>query len=316
MSLWRAWRTYSAGKRRWPAVARFAIDADRHVFALHRALRAGTYRPGRYHLRVIHEPKTRLICAPRLRARVLHQALVADIGPTYTRGYIDHSYACLAGRGPQRAVLRYLGWSRRYRWRLSLDVRRYFLSIDHSVLLDLIARRLRDRRTLALVRALVAHGGQVYRSPQAVQVLGLERDPVAPGTGLPIGSLLSQWSANLYLDGLDQQVKRVLRVRGYLRYMDDLSLFSDDREQLRAVRAAIVEWLARERRLTLNRKRWHVVPAAQPSTYLGYRVSRAGVTPGRTMRRRMRSKLRQAAERGPDALQKSLRSYVALIGVG
>lgn len=217
-ALWRAYTLHARGKLRRPAVARFSLDADTHVLALQRALAAGTYRPGPFCQLVLRDPKTRLISVPSLRDRVVHQAVVAELDPHYRRGYIDASYACLPGRGPQRAVLRYLAWTRRFRFRLSLDIRRFFPSVDHDILLeDVVFAKLRDPRMRKLLRGLVAAGGEVYRTPLAVEVLGLERDPVAPGTGLPIGSCLSQWAANLYLDGLDQYVKRVLKVPAYLR---------------------------------------------------------------------------------------------------
>ncbi|MCG8417647.1 MAG: hypothetical protein MJE77_06840 [Proteobacteria bacterium] len=101
------------------------------------------------------------------------------------------------GRGPQRAVLAYLRWLRQYRWRLSLDIRRYFPSIHHDTLCELFARRLCDRRTVELIRAMVAAGGQVYRTPVAISILGLETEPVPPGRGLPLGGYLSHWSGGL-----------------------------------------------------------------------------------------------------------------------
>lgn len=315
-ALWRAWQCYARGKRRWPAVACFAVDADTHVLALHHELRSGAYEPGPYTQHVVRDPKTRLISAPAVRDRVLHQAVIAELAPFFERRYIHDSYACLPGRGPQRAVLRYLAWSRRYRWRLALDIRRYFPSIDHALLLDLIARPLRDGDTLALLRGLVEGGGAVYRTPLARQILALDRDPLPPGTGLPIGSSLSQWAANLYLDGLDHFVKRVLRVRAYLRYMDDAVLFADERAQLEDARAAIEAWLDTERRLALNPGRGHVVPAAEPSTYLGHRVSRAGLSPGRKVRRRLRDNVRAAAGRGPESLYQSLVSYRSIVSFG
>lgn len=311
--LWRAWLTYARGKRRWTRVAHFAIDADTHVLALHRALTSQRYTPAPYRQHVVRDPKIRLISAPDIRDRVLHQAIVSDIGHVYTRSYIHDTYACLVGRGPQRAVRRYLAWTRRHQWRLSLDIRRYFPSIEHERLLAVIFARLRDPQAQRLLRQLIEHGGSVYTTPLAVTVLNLERDPVPPGTGLPIGSCLSQWAANLYLDGLDQYVKRALKMGAYLRYMDDMSLFADDRDRLEECRAAIEVWLLEQRGLTLNRKRWHVIPAGQPSTYLGYRISRAGLGPGRKVRRRMRDKVRVAGARGPDSLRETLQSYRALV---
>jgi RNA-directed DNA polymerase len=315
-ALWRAWQTYARGKGRWPAVARFALDADAHVLALHRALRQGSFAPEPHRQHVVHDPKTRLISAPSLRDRVLHQAVVAEIGATFTCRFIHDNYACLPGRGPQRAVLRYLDWTRRRRWRLSLDVRRYFPSVQHDILLELVFRQLRDRDARALLELLIRRGGDAYRTRLARQVRGGDGEPAAPGTGLPIGSSLSQWAANLYLDGLDHFVKRTLRVRSYLRYMDDMTLFADDAAELAAAGAAIAAWLHEQRRLALSTRPGAVVPAAAPSTYLGYRVSRAGLAPGRTLRRRMRGKLRAASRRGPCPLRQSLASYHALIGLG
>ncbi len=306
-ALWRAWKRYRRGKTRRPGVAWFDLDADRWVLALRRDLRAGRYRPSPHRLRVIHDPKTRLIAAPHLRDRVVHRALLAEIGPAYERGFIEHSYSCLTGRGPHRAVLCYLARSRRYAFRLSLDVRRYFASVRHDTLVGLFARRLRDPETVALVEALVRHGGEVYRSPEAARVLGA----VLEGCGMPLGAWLSHWSGALYLDGLDHFVQRELKVGPYQRYQDDMTLFGDDRDALERAAEAIAGWLAEHRRLSLKPSREGVAPAGQPSTYLGYRVSRAGLRPGRKARRRLARKLAQADRLGTDRLVRSLRSYQA-----
>jgi len=120
----------------------------------------------------------------------------------------------------------------------------------------------------------------------------------------------------LYLNGLDHFAKRTLHVRAYLRYMDDFSLFSDDASWLRDARAAIQEWLHYERRLALNPKRWSVVPTSEPSVFLGYRVSRAGLTPARKMRRRLAARVQHAARRGEASLIRTVRSYRGLVGLG
>jgi len=311
VALWRAWREHARGKGRRPAVAGFAVDADRHVFALVRALQAGTFRPDPYHQHIVVDPKRRLISAPSVRDRVLHQAIVGELGPCVARSYIDDNYACLPGRGPQRAVLRHLAFTRRYRHRLTLDVSRYFPSIAHAQVLELVRHRVADRQTLWLMALLVGHGGEVYRTAAARSVLG---DLGAPGRGLPIGSCLSQWLANLYLDGVDHFVRRTLKFHGYLRYMDDLVLFGDDRAALGAAHVAIAAWLATHRRLALNPG--HVVETGAPCTFLGYRVSRAGLSPGKKLRRRLPERVRRAAGRGTLALARTLQSYRALVAFG
>ncbi len=312
-ALWHAYLDCRRDKRRQPRMALFDLDADRHLCALQRALAGESYRPDPWRMRVVHDPKTRLIAAPSIRDRVVHRALLNEIGSHYEHSFIEHSYTGGRGRGPHRAVLCFLRWMRRYRYRLCLDIRRYFPSVHHPTLCRLLFRRLHDRRCQALIEQLLVAGGAVYRTPLAVQVLELDRYPLAEDCGLPLGSYLSQWSGTFYLDGLDHFVKRELKALAYLRYMDDFALFGDDPDKLVADRAAIVDWLAAERRLTLNPKRWDVIPTTHPSIFLGYRVSRAGITPSRKLRRSMRRRLRRAAEQGYEPLVRSLRSYKGLL---
>jgi hypothetical protein len=312
-ALWRAWLLCCRGKRRQPRIAEFDLDADHHVCELHRTLRAGSFQPGRYRLQVVHDPKTRLVAAPQLRDRIVQTSLLNEIGPAYERSFIDQSYACCTGRGPQRAVLAYLANTRRFRFRISLDVRRYFASIHQETLLRLFSRRLRDSRTLGLIEAMVRAGGEVYRSPLARQALNLAMAPISPGCGLPLGSYLSHWSGGLYLDGLDHCAKRCLKVPGYLRYMDDLVLFGDDPAYLEDAREAIRSWLREQRRLELKSRRDGVQPTAQPSTYLGFRVSRAGVLPGPKAKRRLRQRLAAADSMQGETLQRCLTSYRGLL---
>jgi RNA-directed DNA polymerase len=212
-----------------------------------------------------------------------------------------------------RAVLAYLACTRRFRFRISLDVRRYFASIHHETLLRLFARRLHDPRTLGLVVAMLRSGGEVYRSSLARQALNLAADPVPEGCGLPLGSYLSHWSGGLYLDGLDHRATRYLKVPGYLRYMDDIVLFSDDAAFLEAAREAVRSWLREERRLELKSRRSGVQPTSQPSTYLGFRVSRAGVLPGPKAKRRIRQRLAAADGMSGETLQRCLTAYRGLL---
>lgn len=201
----------------------------------------------------------------------------------------------------------------RYPFRLSLDIRRYFPSISHELLCAILFRRLRDPRTRRLLEAVIDEGGRVYQTELARKAMGLDTDPLPAHHGMPIGSYVSQWCGALYLDGLDHFVKRELKVPAYLRYMDDLVLFSDSCSALTDARDAVSSWLAAERRLLVRDKGGGLQPSSSPSTFLGYRVSRAGTSPSPKIKRRMRRRLRAAASRGPDALKRSLRSYAGLL---
>jgi hypothetical protein len=294
-------------------MAAFDLDADRHVLALHRQLTAGRYQPDPWRLRVIQDAKMRLIAAPSIRDRIVHRALIDEIGPFYERSFIEHSYTGASGRGPQRAVLQHLGWMRRYQYRLSLDIRRYFPSIHHPTLCQLLFKKLKDPQTRALIQQLLAIGGAVYRTPLAIKVLHLDEEPLNPDCGLALGSYLSQWGGTFYLNGLDHFIKRELRIPGYLRYLDDFTLFSDDTIQLQEARIAIAAWLAEHRRLHLHDKRGDVVPNAHPVIFLGYRLSRSGIAPSRKLRRSMPLRLRQAARQGNAPLVRCLQSYRGLL---
>lgn len=312
-ALWRAYLSCQRGKRRQPRMAAFDIDVDRHLCALHRTLIAGRYQPEPWRLRVVRDPKVRLIAAPSIRDRIVHRALLDEIGPYYERSFIEHSYTGAIGRGPHRAVLQYLSWMRRYPYRVALDIRRYFPSIYHPTLCRLLFSKLHDQRTQALINQLLTVGRTVYDTPLAVHVMKLEHDPVDEVSGLALGSYLSQWCGTFYLNGLDHFVKRELRIAGYLRYMDDFVLFSNDKSHLANARTAIAQWLNEERRLQLNPKRWDILSNTQAGIFLGYRVSRAGVTPSRKLRRSMEHNLRAAAQKGHDQLVRSIRSYRGLL---
>lgn len=312
-ALWSAWLRCRASKRRRPSIAAFDLDADTHVLQLHRDLTAGSYEPAPCRLFVVHDPKLRLVAAPAIRDRLLHNALLSEIGPTYEHGFIDQSYACCTGRGAQRAVMEYLKHQRSHRYRLMQDVRRYFPSVNHQVLFGLFARRLRDARTSGLIWQLIQAGGEVYRSSLAREILRLDAEPIPPGSGLPLGGYFSHWSGALYLDGLDHFVKRQLKIKGYLRYMDDFALFSDSRQELEEARTAIAEWLPKNRKLQLKPRRDGIVPTSQPSTWLGCRISRAGVVPGPKAKRRMKRRLRDDGTlMTREQLQRTLQAYKGL----
>jgi hypothetical protein len=164
-----------------------------------------------------------------------------------------------------------------------------------------------------LIQRILRSGEGVYRSELARLALPPDLLPRPPRTGLPLGSWFSQWAGAFYLDGLDQRVKRELKLPGYLRYMDDFVLFGDDADALRAVRGEIADWLNRERALSLNPLHDRIEGAAEPAVFLGYRISRAGVGPSRRLRRRMRARIRAAANHGPEALRRTFVSYRGLL---
>jgi hypothetical protein len=295
-------------------VRAFEPDADKQVLRLHHELMRGQYAPRPYHLKLIREPKKRLVAAANVRDRVVHHGLHRVLSPRLDPGLIDTTYACLPGRGSHRAILAFVGALRRHAYVMMLDIRHYFLSIDLDILMQLMARRLKERRLLGLLQIIAESGTGIYRHPSIAAFLELDTGFPPERCGLPIGNLTSQWWGNHYLSGLDHFAKRDLKVPHYQRYMDDITLFGNSRSRLYQARQAMVEWLRDERRLYLKQ------PEATPRstkcrfTYLGYQVARSGAKPTQLMLRRMQQRVSALAISGDDeSIARSIASYQGLL---
>lgn len=210
-NLWAAWREFATGKRRRPAVLAFSFDVVRRLVRLQRDLSAGNYEPQPHRWFLLHEPKRRLISVAPVRDRVVHHALHRVLAPHLDPGLTDHCFACLPGRGVQRAVLRFQRAMRRHPFVLLLDIRAYFPSIVPEVVVDLLEHRVKDRRVLAVCRQILEQGRGHYDSPRLRSLLGIDGAWPPRGRGVPIGNLTSQWWGNHYLAELDHLCLRTLR---------------------------------------------------------------------------------------------------------
>lgn len=203
------------GKRSKGDARAFVADLDANLEALRSSLERGDVVLGESHQFTIRDPKTRLITAPCFRERVLHHAILNVCEPTFERWLIADTFACRRGRGRLAALDRARRFASGHAAFLKLDIRRYFDSITHEILLDRLGRLFKDPRLLDLF-------GRIIAAFEAT-----------PGRGLPIGSLTSQHFANAYLGAFDRFVKEGLRVRGYVRSMDDMALWADSTATLK-----------------------------------------------------------------------------------
>jgi len=212
----------------------FVAHLEEELSALQLHLASDVLDVGRFHRFTVYDPKRREICAPHFRERVLHHAIMNVCSPILDRRLITDCYACRLGKGHRGAIERASQFARKHAWFLKLDVRRYFDSIDHGILLAQLERLFRERT----VRGWFAQILATYAA--------------APGKGLPIGSLISQHLANSYLAPLDRLVKQGLRIAGYVRYMDDAVLWSDSKDRLFDSLPRIEDLLGRELLLELK----------------------------------------------------------------
>lgn len=275
-----AWRRVRLGKRYDKEVLRFGYDTLGNIIYLYNELIWKRYKIGQYREFIIKDPKERLIQYLPLRDRVVQQALHQVIEPIFDNGFIFDNYACRKGKGTHRAMkrLQYFLNAARQKWRsreiyyLHCDIRKYFPHIDHAILYSLICRKIKCPDTLSLMRAII--------------------DSSTSDPGIPIGSLFSQLSANIYLNALDQFVKHDLRERFYLRYMDNFIIVHHDKKHLQVVKDEIENLLTSQLRLTFNTKGTRIDKAVGGIEFVGYRVYADRVKIKKASIKRMKKRLR------------------------
>lgn len=271
------------GKRYRPEVLQFTARLEENLLHLRRELVAHTYRTGPYRRFIVYEPKRRRVAALPFRDRIVQHALCNVIEPIWEPRFIYHSYACRAGKGTHAGadqVTRYLRQVRRNHdqaYVLKADIHRYFPSVDHQVLLSILQHHIRCSHTIDLITEILASGDKT-------------------GRGIPIGNLTSQLFANIYLNHLDQFVKRHLHIPHYVRYMDDFIVVHHDKPTLWSWRYEITNFLKNTLCLELNPKT-AVFPEARGVDFLGYRIWRTHRLLRKRSIRQMRRKFK-AFQRG------------------
>lgn len=248
----------------------FETDLERNLLRLKKELETLTYEPRPMKTFVIKDPKTRVITAPHFRDRIVHHALCNIIEPIFDKTFIHDSYASRKWKGTHAALRRFDKFKREASsngrlvknakdsnmvtgFVLKADIKHYFASVDHTILLQIIERKIRDRKTLQLIKKIISG----YSNK--------------PGKGMPIGSLTSQLFANAYLNGLDRFVKHTLKAKRYIRYMDDFLILHRSREKLLEWKNEINNFL-RITKLELHPEKSRIFPLHTGVSFLGYRI--------------------------------------------
>jgi len=317
-NLYKAYRAARKGKRDRESVASFEFDLETNLMNLQAELRCQQYSPGAYTNFYIYDPKRRLVSAAPFRDRVVHHALCSIIEPIWESRFIHHSYACRVDKGTHKALDQCQDWSKRYKYVFHGDIVKYFPSIDHQILSDLLDRRIADEKTLRLIKKIIESGRGIQSGETPAKYFpGDDLFAILRERGLPIGNLTSQFWANVYLHELYRIVKHQLKCPAYLRYMDDFLLFSDHKSQLQNWKASISDFLASRLRLVLHPKKSRIFPVNTGIDFCGFiifpthrRLCRSSVK--RFVRRfRYQRKAYQQGELSFDELSESIRSWIA-----
>lgn len=293
-------RRAARGKRNRAAMATLLFHMETEILQLQRELEDRTYCPRPYRTFTISDPKPRAISAAEPRDRLVHHALCAVLEPVFEPLAVPESYACRPGKGSHAAVARAKVLVRHWPYFLKLDVRKHFETVSHEVLKAALREVVDDHGILWLADVFINHG-----APGSL-----------PGRGLPIGNLTSQHFANFYMTPLDRFVLALPGVRGYIRYMDDLLLFGDEKKVLWAARDDIGGFLDQRLRLELKREAVLLAPTTEGVPFLGFRVFPKIVRLDGRARRRLIARVRQAErdleeERAEGDVAESVRSAMA-----
>ncbi|MDO4650192.1 MAG: RNA-directed DNA polymerase [Eubacteriales bacterium] len=209
--------------------------------------------------------------------RIVQWAIYRVINPILIKGYIEDSYGCVPGRGQLSAMKRLQSWvlsvhRKPGNWYyLKLDISKYFYRISHRVLKKILAKKIKDRRLLELLYGIIDCEHTPFGLPPGKGPGEVPLEDRLFDVGMPVGNLLSQVFANVYLDTLDQFCKRVLRIRYYIRYMDDIIILSNSKKELHLWKDEIQKFLEEKLELSLNQKTC-IRPVSQGIEFVGYRI--------------------------------------------
>ena len=256
-NIYKAYCKARLGKRKKFYVHKFESDADANIEQLLQQLRDESWMPLPYKEFIAYEPKERLIRAPQFRDRIVHHALVRVLEPIYNKILIYDTYASRKDKGTHAAVDRLTQFLRGTKNNVFVfhgDVRKFFDNIDHETLIAILRKKIADERIITLILKILTNQGISF--------------------GVTLGNYTSQWFANIYLSELDYFAKHRLKVRHYIRYMDDFLLLSDSKPELHNWKHQIEKFLNEKLKLELHPVKRQIFPTSTGVDFVGYAVWR------------------------------------------
>ncbi|OKZ76703.1 MAG: hypothetical protein BHW01_07030 [Clostridium sp. 27_14] len=242
-------------------VIKFEINLENNIINLLNNIKNKKYHLGNYYNFKVYEPKERLIKALPYVDRIVHQWYIEEfIKPYIVPKFINTTYACLTDKGTHKAVLNVQNQMRIFKrnhgdfWVLKCDIRKFFYSIDPYILFNIMKKYISDKALLDFTKLLIFDGRKA-------------NDTI----GIPIGNYTSQFFANIYLNELDQFVKRTLKIPNYTRYMDDFILLLHNKKECIEIKAKIESFLDSTLHLKLNDKSRYY-PYKMGVNFCGYRI--------------------------------------------
>jgi retron-type reverse transcriptase len=259
-NLYEAWREFLRGKQYKKDVTEFRLNLSHNIFLLYEDLKNKTYHHSGYTAFSITDPKPRSIHKAIVRDRLLHHAIYRMLYPFFDTKFIYDSYSCRQDKGTHKAMDRFNHFYRKVSqnnrkrcWVLKCDIRKFFASIDHALLMDIIKRHISDKGLIWLIDNVVSS----FYSNQKRK-------------GLPLGNLTSQLLVNVYMNEFDQYVKHVLKQKYYIRYADDFVFMSQEKRELEEILLKINEFLLKNLKLSLHPDKVFIKTFVSGVDFLGW----------------------------------------------
>lgn len=259
-NLLKTWERFLRGKRSKKDVIRFQSQLAENIAELHHMLTDRTYEHGGYTAFNVSDPKPRNIHKALVRDRVLHHLIYKELYPYFEDRFIYDSYSCRKWKGTHKALDRFTYFAgkvsknnTRTCYVLKCDIRKFFASIDQTILLQILKRHIEDTEILWLIQRVVSS----FHTTQE-------------GIGLPLGNLTSQLLVNVYMHEFDMYIKQGLKVKYYIRYADDFTVLSDDKNYLEMILSKIEEFLNEKLRLKLHEDKVYIKTYASGVDFLGW----------------------------------------------
>ena len=256
----KAFNEFKNNKRNKTDVAEFSINVIGNLYSLHNDLISGSYRHGGYEHFKINDPKPRDIHKASVRDRIVHHCLYRSLYDYFNKFFICDSYSCRFGKGTHKALDQFFKFgmseslsNKKTIWILKCDIKKCFASVDQNILKIILKGHIFCPKILSVINSVVDSFNSGF-----------------VGKGLPLGNLTSQLFINIYLNELDQVIKKIFNIDKYVRYADDFVIFSKDKDYLLELTPKIAIFLEKELKLLLHPDKIHLKTFSSGMDFLGW----------------------------------------------
>lgn len=257
----------------------FSLDLTYNIKKLNQQLKNKTYETKKYNIFKVYEPKERIIAAPQFKDKVVQFAAHRILNPKFENKFINNSFSCINGKGTHACAkkthkfLKRANWMWEDPWIIKADIKSYFYSIDHKILKNILKKEIKSKKILNLL-SIIIDG-----SPNKV--------------GLPLGNVTSQLFANVYLNRLDNFIKRNLGIKFFTRYMDDFCIIVRNRKQAKIIKNKLSSFANEKLNLKMNKRKTKIFPLRQGVNFTGYKIWHTHILIRKKSKERMKSKLKK-----------------------